>query len=197
MQVKVLYEAGLNEALKGMAYSFRDEGMPPEEFWTDERFKRSLERAHKLAWMQGGHNKFLESVVVCVEVKASRAWWCEMDTYRVGTTKQSTSTMHTLAKRAPTAEDFHPATPFCVISAFIDAWYLFKGDVQSLKMALPEGFLQTRIITTNYKVLQNVAAQRRGHRLKQWDEFIDQLKEQVKFPEWIENESKIHIPALS
>lgn len=182
MQVKVLREAGYEEALRGMAYSFRDRETDVEEWWQSQK-EKAEKRAVKLAPMDLGHNKFLESIQVWIDVEASRAWWSEADTYRVGTTKQSESTMHRLSKRPPTQEDFEEGTLPEVVSTFKMVWELYKTDINVLKMNLPEGFLQRRIICTNYKVLKNIIAQRRGHRLKWWDVFIDSLLSQLEHPE--------------
>lgn len=186
MKVTVLQEAGFEEALRGMAYSYHDRGVPVDSWWATQRFK-SISRADKLAHMEGGHNKFLESIQVWIDVEASRAWWSEMDTYRVGTTKQSESTMHTLAKRQPTEDDFEVGTMPIVIEAFKKVWEAAEGNINVLKMNLPEGFLQRRIVCTNYKVLRNIYKQRRGHRLKSWDIFLDLVVSQIENPKFIIN----------
>jgi hypothetical protein len=182
MQVKVLREAGYDEALRGMAYSFKDRAAPVEEWWEGQR-ERAEKRAPKLAPMDGGHNKFLESIQVWIDVEACRAFWSEYDTYRVGTTKQSESTMHTLSKRPPTQEDFEEGTLPEVVQTFKMVWELYNKDITILKENLPEGFLQRRIVCTNYKVLKNILQQREGHRYKRWQVFIDEIVKQVEHPE--------------
>lgn len=187
MKVKVLEEHGHDLALRGMAYSFKDRATEVESWWEAQRV-RAEKRAPLLAGKGGGHDKFLESIVVYIDVEASRAWWSEFDTYRVGTTKQSESTMHTLAKRAPTREDFEEGTDPYIIDVFKTIWSDVKGDVTKLKMNLPEGFLQRRLVCTNYKVLQNICWQRAGHRLKFWDQFIESVRAQLKRPEYLEQQ---------
>ncbi len=184
MKVNVLEECGHKWAVRGMAYSFKDRGEEVDGWW-QRVMCRALDRAKLLAPKDGGHNKFLESITVYIDVEASRAFWSEFDTYRVGTTKQSESTMHTLSKRPPTVEDFEQGTLLEVVDTFRKVWYSVKGDVTSLKMNLPEGYLQRRLICTNYKVLKNIFAQRRGHRLKWWDVFIDEVSKQLRFPEYL------------
>lgn len=186
MQVKILHEAGYEIACKGMAYSFMDNAENVDEWW-EQKQERAEKRASLLASKDGGHNKLLESVVVWIDVNAARAWWSEMDTYRVGTTKQSTSTMHLLSKRRPTVEDFEEGTWHSVIDNFCWCWEEAKGDINVLKMNLPEGFLQRRIVCTNYKVLRNIIAQRLGHRLKFWDVFVAEIMQQVEHPELLQD----------
>ena len=184
MQVRILAEHGHDLAMRGMAYSYKDRALDPEQWWDGQRDK-AVRRSAILAHRDGGHNKFLESVAVWIDVEASRAWWSEADTYRVGTTKQSESTMHTLAKRPPEASDFEEGTHPLVIEAFTAVWREAKGDITTLKMNLPEGFLQRRLICTNYKTLRNIIAQREGHRLKQWAIFNESVLAQAQRPEWL------------
>lgn len=188
MQVTVLEEHGHDLALRGMAYSFKDRSLDTETWWKMQR-QRAEKRAPLLAPKDGGHNKFLESLVVYLDVEASRAWWSEFDTYRVGVTKQSESTMHTLSKRGPLPEDFEDGTHWHVIDSFIAVWHEAKGDINTLKMNLPEGFLQRRLICTNYKALRNIIAQRENHRLKWWTVFIACVLAQVQHPEYLRTEA--------
>ncbi len=78
-------EAGYQSAMIGLAKSKKQpvENMPA--------------LAVKLAPKGLGHNKFLEAMVVWLDVRAPRYWWQEADTYRIST-KQSESTMHTLVR---------------------------------------------------------------------------------------------------
>ena len=187
MEVKVLAEAGHEYAAMGMAYSYKDRALPVKDWWGGQRDK-AMKRLPLLAHRDGGHNKALESIAVWIDTEACRGWWSEMDTYRVGTTKQSESTMHTLSKRMPVQEDFEEDTPPVMVLAFQEVWKHLKEngmDIAVLKNALPEGFLQRRIICTNYKQLRNIISQRRGHRLKYWDMWIDGVLEQVEHPEYI------------
>lgn len=168
-----------------------------EYFWTNERFERAERRAKALAFKGGGHNKFLESIQVWLYVQAPRAWWSEMDTYRIGISKNSSSTMHTLAKRWVTSDDFEEGTLLDMINNFnlcLNDYHMEEGpyyhDMTRLKMNLPESWLQERLINCNYMVLQNIIRQRKGHRLKQWDIFIDSLLSQLDHPELVYKEKE-------
>lgn len=194
MQVKVLREAGYEEALYGLSLSFKQEAVPYEEWWTEERFDTLSKRVETQHNMDGGHNKFLESIQVWVEVKAPRGWWAEADTYRVGTTKQSASTMHTIQKRKLTMEDFEEGTDPRQVdilnsiieeetNGFTKTQRLTGESLQRVKWSIPEGFLQTRVISLNYKVLRNMIIQRRTHKLAQWQYFINELRAQCAHPE--------------
>lgn len=184
MQVNILEEHGFESAIKGMAYSFKDRSTDVEPWWKSAR-ERASERALTLSQKDGGHNKFLESIQVWIDIEATRAFWSEFDTYRAGVTKQSESTMHTLSKRAPTVDDFEKGTPIEIIKTFIQLWEIYKLDVTTLKNCLPEGFLQRRIVCTNYKTLRNIIYQREGHRYKWWNVFIEEVMKQLEHPELI------------
>lgn len=182
MQVKVLEEHGYESALRGMAYSYKDRSLDPDDWWQGQK-DRAEKRAVKLAPMEGGHNKFLESIQVWLDIEAPRSFWQEFDTYRVGTTKQSESTMHTLGKRKPTYSDFETGTTLKTMDCFIEQWEELKGNVIMLKENLPEGYLQRRIVCTNYKVLKNILFQREGHRYLRWQQHKDQILAQIEHPE--------------
>jgi hypothetical protein len=184
MKVKVLKEAGLNEALLGLSLSFYDGEEDIDLWWNEEKQKKALKRAHLLAHKQGGHNKFIESMQLWIYVKGTRGWWSEMDTYRSGVTKNSNSTMHTLNKRILTYIDFHPSTTQAAIDN-INALVKDKADIETLKSNLPEGFYQHRIICLNYKALQNIVNQRYNHRLPEWRVFCGLIESQIEFPEFV------------
>lgn len=189
MKVEVMEEQGHEMALRGMAYSYKDRGLEADAWWGGQRDK-AKKRAVTLAHRDGGHNKFLESIVVWIDIEASRAFWSEFDTYRVGTTKQSESTMHTLSKRPPEAGDFEEGTTQAVMDTFLGVWHLAAGDINILKMNLPEGFLQRRLVCTNYKTLRNIVAQRQNHRLRWWQVFCTEVLAQVNHPEYLHNETQ-------
>jgi len=52
------------------------------------------------------HRKFLRQIFVSVDITAPLYWWKELDTYKVGTTANSTSTMHKLATTPITLDCF-------------------------------------------------------------------------------------------
>lgn len=195
MIIKLLREAGHEEALLGMSLSYYDHAEPLDQWWDEMKRLRAAKRAKALAHRQGGHNKFLESIQVWLFVQASRGWWQEFDTYRAGVTKQSASTMHTLDKRGVTVGDFEENTVYEAVSVFNEVLAAYKStespfykDITALKQNLPEGWLQERVVCTNYKALQNIYWQRHNHRLKHWQVFCSELLAQLEHPEYIKEE---------
>ena len=52
------------------------------------------------------HRKFMRMITVYVDLTAPLYWWKEFDTYKVGTVANSCSTMHKIAAKEFTLEDF-------------------------------------------------------------------------------------------
>ena len=52
------------------------------------------------------HAKYRRMIVVYVDITAPLYWWKEFDTYKVGTVANSCSTMHKIAEKEFTMEDF-------------------------------------------------------------------------------------------
>ena len=52
------------------------------------------------------HRKFMRMITVYVDITAPMYWWSEYDTYKIGTVANSCSTMHKIAAKEFTLEDF-------------------------------------------------------------------------------------------
>jgi len=194
MKIKIHEEAGFEWALLGLSKSFKDRAIPHDEWWTRERFEKLRSTAKGMAHNDGGHNKFLESIQIWVDIEAPRGWWQEYDTYRVGVTKQSDSTMHTIQRRETTIHDYETGTSPHMITEFnrilsvrtngFQAQGRLKGEaLQAVKWNLLEGYLQSRVVNLNYKVLRGMFLQRWNHNLTQWQTFISSMLEQLEHPE--------------
>lgn len=156
--------------------------------------KNDLDLMQRL--IQGGvpHQKFMRQIFVSVDITAPIFWWKEADTYKIGTTSNSTSTMHKLATTPITidcfeTDDYEPSiliTDKYGQNFFEDELiptleelrvkYLETKDKRYWKELirwLPESWLQTRTWTANYEVLNNIVSWRRGHKLIEWKSFID------------------------
>ena len=60
----------------------------------------------KLAKSGTDHRKFMRMIPVYVDITAPLYWWKEFDTYKVGTVANSCSTMHKIAEKEFTLDDF-------------------------------------------------------------------------------------------
>ena len=68
--------------------------------------EKDLKLAQSLIKARPEHRKFLRQITTCVDITAPIYWWKEFDTYKVGTTANSTSTMHRLLSTPITMECF-------------------------------------------------------------------------------------------
>jgi len=175
MKLRVIAECGYEAAMLGLSLSYQQD---PE---------RMTEVARRLCFRGDGHNKFLESIFVWLDMDAPRYFWQQFDTYRVGVSKQSESTMHTITARPLVQEDFASPIPVSYLNhlnALIEqeAW-------EAVKHHLPESFLQRRIVCVNYMALQRIVRQRITHRLPEWQWFAAELTDQVQHPELIKEET--------
>ena len=68
--------------------------------------KNDLSLMQKLIKAGSEHRKFMRQIFVSVDVTAPLFWWKEADQYKIGTTTNSTSTMHKLASTPITIDCF-------------------------------------------------------------------------------------------
>lgn len=163
-----------------------------------------LALAQKLIQAGAEHAKFMRQIFVSVDITAPIFWWKEMDTYKVGTAANSTSTMHKLIAKPITIDsfDFTLDNNLTLISGkvFDGDYELIVNDAinniistcedlrqkyiatnderywRALIEILPQSYLQTRTWTANYAVLRNIYFQRKNHKLKEWSLFCDWIK---------------------
>jgi hypothetical protein len=132
MKLRVLEEHGHESALLGLSLSHRQDPA------------RMPAVARRLAFLGDGHNKFLESIVVWLDVVAPRYFWQQFDTYRVGVTRQSESTMHTLTQRPLAQGDFAHRLPDAHL-AYLNQ-LIAEGRWEETKWQLPESCVQRRLV---------------------------------------------------
>jgi len=136
------------------------------------------------------HRKFMRMMPVYVRITAPLYWWKEFDTYKVGTVANSCSTMHKIAEKEFTLDDFsteHLASQTRqVLEITIDdlndsrSIYLKtknKGDWWQMIQLLPSSYNQTRNVMMNYEVLTNIYKSRKDHKLDEWREFCKWIEE--------------------
>ena len=148
------------------------------------------------------HRKFMRMITVYVDITAPLYWWKEFDTYKVGTVANSCSTMHKIADKEFTIDDFShehldgvsrdmfgqgDGTKF--FCSFEDMLYI---QIEALNEArklyletkdkkywwqmiqlLPSSYNQKRTVMMNYEVLANIYKSRRNHKLDEWAEHKD------------------------
>ena len=198
MQVNILNEHGLEEAALGMSLSFKDRAIEVTDWWTHERTGKIRGIMEVNAGRGMGHDKFLRQITVYLMVNAPRYFWSEFDTYKVGVTTQSESTMHTLMRRDMVTEDLEGDQEWAkeeLVGIFNEVKNSTDNlTIQILKQFVPESYLQRRVISLNYAVLRCIIDQRSKHKLPEWAFFIDAIYNQCSYPELLpkkDNKKKV------
>lgn len=183
MRYELLECHGFESAIKATMLSFGKTSFDSFEATLDDMKRLS----NKLASMDGGHNKFLEQIQYWILIQAPLFWWKEADTYRVGISKSSESTMHKSWKNGLTDEHFEGPVFQDTLNNLNNSIREYNSELTTPERKyylerlifnnLPDGYLQTRMINLNAKCLRNIYFQRRNHKLQQWRDFC----------KWVEN----------
>ena len=147
------------------------------------------------------HRKFMRMITVYLDILAPLYWWKEFDTYKVGTVANSCSTMHKIADKEFTLDDFsheHLYAPLQDLRPMIDLLNMYreryletkdKNDWWQMIQLLPSSYNQRRTIMLNYEVLANIYKSRKGHKLDEWNAFCDWI-ESLPYSELITGKEK-------
>ncbi len=183
MEVNVLEVVGIDHALCWMRYAKQTKndtlssvGHQPTIGPKDKRLAQALVKAPR-----DSHAKMCRVIQVWLDIKATLKWWKQFDTYKIGTTALSTSTMNSIMSRALTTADFTPLVDVSII-AKVNRMIL-AGDEQRVFANLPLDYLQLRGVCLNYQVLRNMWLDRRHHKLDEWRTFLDAIRAQCPYAE--------------
>ena len=168
------------------------DGIKPDDFIIGPNDLNLLKR---LCSSGTDHRKFMRMLPVMVTITAPLYWWKEFDTYKVGTAANSCSTMHKIAAKKFTLEDFsyenlfnEPENGYFGRNAFtslIDELnkarnlYLSTKDKKywyQMIQILPSSYNQKRTVMMNYEALTNIYHSRKDHKLDEWHDFCDWIK---------------------
>lgn len=144
------------------------------------------------------HRKFMRMITVYLDITAPLYWWKEFDTYKVGTVANSCSTMHKIADKEFSVDDFsheHLISDEAIPRRVYSAKTMLEATVENLNrfrelylktkdkkywwqmiQLLPTSYNQRRTIMLNYEVLANIYKSRKNHRLDEWRDFCETIK---------------------
>lgn len=143
----------------------------------------------QLRWAGTDHRKYLRMIVVYVDITAPLYWWKEFDTYKVGTVANSCSTMHKIADKEFTLDDFshdqltdayclsNANNPINALDHTIECLNFYRKLFNETKnkkywwqmiQLLPSSYNQKRTVLLNYEVLNNIYKSRKNHKLDEW-----------------------------
>ncbi len=156
------------------------------EFFAGENDLDLMRRLYKAG---AEHRKFLRQIFVSMDITAPRFWWIEFDTYKIGVTSNSCSTMHTITRKPFTLEDFSFDYSLAIKEHFckyqikiledLRQQFIAEADPEVWKALielLPQSYNQRRTVTMNYENVFNMIHQRENHKLSEWRYFTDILK---------------------
>ena len=151
--------------------------------------ENDLNLAKRLAHAGSDHRKFMRQIFVSVDFTAPLYWWKEFDTYKVATVANSTSTMHKIASKPFSLDDFshdhmnevalHSLSQVIETLEHLRQDYLKTKDKTtwySMIQLLPSSYNQMRTVTMNYESLVNIYHARKKHKLNEWHEVCDWIK---------------------
>lgn len=122
-----------------------------------------------------GHDNWLNGVLVQFDLTYTVKAWTEAERYHFLDFVSSQSTMHRIAKFDLDKQyDEHTDPRVIEIVKELAAKYNETNDPEDylrLLMSNPCGFQLTAGMTTNYRQLKTIYAQRKNHRLPEWREF--------------------------
>lgn len=139
------------------------------------------------------HSKFMRMIHVQCDWEAPLYWWKEADTYKVGTVRNSCSTMHKITEHEFTMDMFshEHLFDFCpserhnstdILEITIEHLNAMRRVLNSLNQddplrkeywwqlieLLPESYNQKATMDLNYQVLRNMYHSRKNHRQDEW-----------------------------
>lgn len=157
------------------------EGRDCTGFYCYEIGKNDFALMKSLAAAGPDHGKFLRMITVTADITAPLYWYKEYDTYKVGTVANSCSTMHKIADKAFTLDDFSHEylnekslymlnDTIQYLNAVREAFIETKDKHYWWQMIqlLPSSYNQRRTVQLNYAVLRNIFHARRNHKLDEW-----------------------------
>lgn len=144
--------------------------------------------AQRLIKAGSEHRKFLRQIYVSVDISAPALLMSEIDTYKVGTVRNSTSFMHKGVAHPFTLSDFelsenHDMAYWDYVLEqlnYLRDKYLETKDYNyflQIREILPMSYIYRSTWTANYEVVRSIVIQRRHHRLPIWQDFIAWSKE--------------------
>ena len=220
IKVEAIEVFGIEGAMRGMRNPLNSWDKADTTVSDDilEIGENDLNLATRLIKAGTEHRKFLRMIHVQMDVIAPLYWWKEADTYKVGTTTNSCSTMHKIASKEFTLDDFSHEhliddqddfeNENGQVSSYKD--FLYYDVLNVLNTArrqyletkdkkywwqmiqlLPSSYNQRRTWDISMETLLSILHQRKNHKLDEWNEFRDICLEQVPYlKEFYEASSK-------
>lgn len=162
-----------------------------------------LGRMKNLCNAGADHRKFMRMIVVWADITAPLYWWKQFDTYKVGTVRNSCSTMHKIHAKEFDISDFSVDRLYDKNINLYEAYLIPNlnyyrnrysetknpDDWYQLIQLLPDTYIQKATVMLNYEVLLNMHHSRKNHKLDEWHDFCDWI-ESLPYSELITGEDR-------
>lgn len=136
------------------------------------------------------HRKYARQIHVSMDITLPFYVWKEFDTYRIGVTENSYSTMHKIHAKEFTFDNFscehlNEASMLRLKDTIYQLnaerkLFIETGDKEhwwQMIQLLPICYNQKRTVTMNYENVFSMIKQRSGHKLDEWNDFVEILKD--------------------
>ena len=157
-----------------------------------------LKRMKSLIKAGPDHAKFMRMINVTVDITAPLYWWKEFDTYKVGTVRNSCSTMHKIHAKEFELDDFshehlceNSLNTLQIVINILNLErrnFMVSGDKfcwwQMIQL-LPSSYNQRATVQLNYQVLWNMYHGRENHKLDEWREGFCEWAKSLPYSEMI------------
>lgn len=200
IEIENVEVVGWESAIRGMRNPMNswDKSDSYNHYFTDEIVigNNDLDLMKRLRDAGTDHRKFMRMIVVYADVTAPLYWWKEADTYKVGTVRNSCSTMHKIHEKEFTLDDFSHEH---LIVASLNSLNRTIEDLNSCRngylnedisknpewkkevwwqiiQLLPSSYNQRATLMLNYEVLANIYHSRKNHKLDEWREFCNWIE---------------------
>lgn len=134
-----------------------------------------------------GHDQWLTGVIVQFDLTYTVKAWTEAERYTFLDFISSQSTMHRIAKFDLDNQysEYTDPRSIAIVKELVEKYNETKDpeDYLRILMSNPCGFKLTAGMTTNYRQLKTIYAQRKTHRLPEWREFCAWIETLPKFKE--------------
>lgn len=156
-----------------------------EDYLSDMQIgPRDLKLLRNLSNAGPDHGKFLRMITVTADITAPLYWFKEYDTYKIGTTANSCSTMHKIHAKPFVPSDFSHeyldqfglnliGQTIRFLNYHREEFIRTKDKYHWWQMIqmLPSSYNQRRTVHLNYAVLKSMYHARKHHKLDEWREF--------------------------